>query len=138
MAIVDIAPCPSQPCQLHKGQSYSVNVTFNSGERLLSSREWLQFKCILFKKIIPSVICSCGEPEKQSSGAWNYCWNSCSLPHSYGRWLQVWNQVSHPYAAELSLCELSSSEIRISCCKLTSRFTLFCVNLIKFFSSICT
>uniref|UniRef100_A0A8C9XZ79 NPC intracellular cholesterol transporter 2 n=1 Tax=Sander lucioperca TaxID=283035 RepID=A0A8C9XZ79_SANLU len=30
VAIVDINPCASQPCQLHKGQSYSVNVTFNS------------------------------------------------------------------------------------------------------------
>ncbi|TTC14937.1 Epididymal secretory protein E1 [Bagarius yarrelli] len=28
---VDINPCPSQPCQLHKGQSYAVNVTFSSG-----------------------------------------------------------------------------------------------------------
>ncbi|XP_076834023.1 NPC intracellular cholesterol transporter 2-like [Brachyhypopomus gauderio] len=28
---VDISPCPNQPCQLHKGQSYAVNVTFNSG-----------------------------------------------------------------------------------------------------------
>ncbi|XP_077394187.1 NPC intracellular cholesterol transporter 2-like [Festucalex cinctus] len=28
--IVDITPCPVQPCQLHKGQSYSVNVTFSS------------------------------------------------------------------------------------------------------------
>lgn len=28
---VDINPCPSQPCQLHKGQNYSVNVTFISG-----------------------------------------------------------------------------------------------------------
>ncbi|KAI4879090.1 hypothetical protein NFI96_014428 [Prochilodus magdalenae] len=27
---VDIVPCPSQPCQLKKGQSYSVNVTFTS------------------------------------------------------------------------------------------------------------
>ncbi|XP_036448606.1 NPC intracellular cholesterol transporter 2-like [Colossoma macropomum] len=27
---VDIQPCPNQPCQLHKGQSYSVNVTFSS------------------------------------------------------------------------------------------------------------
>ncbi|XP_027027936.1 NPC intracellular cholesterol transporter 2 [Tachysurus fulvidraco] len=27
---VDIIPCPSQPCQLHKGQSYGVNVTFVS------------------------------------------------------------------------------------------------------------
>ncbi|KAF3844807.1 hypothetical protein F7725_007970 [Dissostichus mawsoni] len=27
---VDIAPCPNQPCELHKGVSYGVNVTFNS------------------------------------------------------------------------------------------------------------
>lgn len=27
---VDIQPCPSQPCQLHKGQSYAVNITFTS------------------------------------------------------------------------------------------------------------
>ncbi|KAK5857337.1 hypothetical protein PBY51_010589 [Eleginops maclovinus] len=27
---VDINPCPNQPCELQKGQSYSVNVTFNS------------------------------------------------------------------------------------------------------------
>ncbi|KAI7804505.1 NPC intracellular cholesterol transporter 2 [Triplophysa rosa] len=27
---VDIHPCPQQPCQLHKGQSYTVNVTFRS------------------------------------------------------------------------------------------------------------
>ncbi|KAA0711445.1 Epididymal secretory protein E1 16.5 kDa secretory protein [Triplophysa tibetana] len=27
---VDIGPCPQQPCQLHKGQSYRVNVTFSS------------------------------------------------------------------------------------------------------------
>uniref|UniRef100_A0AAQ6A5Q5 NPC intracellular cholesterol transporter 2 n=1 Tax=Amphiprion ocellaris TaxID=80972 RepID=A0AAQ6A5Q5_AMPOC len=32
VSIVDINPCPSQPCQLHKGQSSSVNVTFNSVE----------------------------------------------------------------------------------------------------------
>uniref|UniRef100_H2VC09 NPC intracellular cholesterol transporter 2 n=3 Tax=Takifugu TaxID=31032 RepID=H2VC09_TAKRU len=30
VADVDIVPCPTQPCQLHKGQSYSVNVTFSS------------------------------------------------------------------------------------------------------------
>nr|XP_057945978.1 NPC intracellular cholesterol transporter 2-like [Doryrhamphus excisus]XP_057945979.1 NPC intracellular cholesterol transporter 2-like [Doryrhamphus excisus] len=30
VTIVDINPCTTQPCQLHKGQSYSVNVTFNS------------------------------------------------------------------------------------------------------------
>ncbi|XP_065144632.1 NPC intracellular cholesterol transporter 2 [Paramisgurnus dabryanus] len=27
---VDIQPCPQQPCKLHKGQSYTVNVTFSS------------------------------------------------------------------------------------------------------------
>lgn len=27
---VDINPCPSEPCQLKKGQGYSVNVTFSS------------------------------------------------------------------------------------------------------------
>ncbi|XP_041828704.1 NPC intracellular cholesterol transporter 2-like [Melanotaenia boesemani] len=31
VTLVDINPCDSQPCQLHKGQSYSVNVTFSSG-----------------------------------------------------------------------------------------------------------
>lgn len=30
VSMVDISPCPNQPCQLHKGQSYSVNVTFSS------------------------------------------------------------------------------------------------------------
>ncbi|KAG5285150.1 hypothetical protein AALO_G00000080 [Alosa alosa] len=30
VVLVDIHPCPKQPCQLHKGQSYAVNVTFNS------------------------------------------------------------------------------------------------------------
>uniref|UniRef100_A0A673X773 MD-2-related lipid-recognition domain-containing protein n=1 Tax=Salmo trutta TaxID=8032 RepID=A0A673X773_SALTR len=29
VVIVDIHPCPKQPCQLHKGQAYAVNVTFN-------------------------------------------------------------------------------------------------------------
>ncbi|XP_007252570.2 NPC intracellular cholesterol transporter 2 [Astyanax mexicanus] len=27
---VDISPCPTQPCVLHKGKSYTVNVTFSS------------------------------------------------------------------------------------------------------------
>ncbi|XP_012673167.1 NPC intracellular cholesterol transporter 2 [Clupea harengus] len=31
VALVDIHPCPKQPCQLQKGHSYAVNVTFTSG-----------------------------------------------------------------------------------------------------------
>ncbi|XP_020649535.2 NPC intracellular cholesterol transporter 2 [Pogona vitticeps] len=27
---VNVTPCPSEPCVLHKGDSYSVNVTFSS------------------------------------------------------------------------------------------------------------
>ncbi|XP_028920343.1 NPC intracellular cholesterol transporter 2 [Ornithorhynchus anatinus] len=27
---VNVSPCPTQPCQLHRGESYSVNVTFTS------------------------------------------------------------------------------------------------------------
>ncbi|KAM4626020.1 NPC intracellular cholesterol transporter 2-like [Polymixia lowei] len=30
VSMVDVTPCPHLPCQLRKGQSYSVNVTFNS------------------------------------------------------------------------------------------------------------
>uniref|UniRef100_A0A4W3I6I8 NPC intracellular cholesterol transporter 2 n=1 Tax=Callorhinchus milii TaxID=7868 RepID=A0A4W3I6I8_CALMI len=30
ISIVDVSPCPSQPCVLHKGQTYKVNVTFTS------------------------------------------------------------------------------------------------------------
>ncbi|CAN9502183.1 unnamed protein product [Ophioblennius macclurei] len=31
VTMVDISPCPTQPCQLHRGDSYTVNVTFSSG-----------------------------------------------------------------------------------------------------------
>ncbi|CAI5764234.1 Epididymal secretory protein E1 [Podarcis lilfordi] len=27
---VNVSPCPAQPCVLHKGEAYSVNVTFSS------------------------------------------------------------------------------------------------------------
>ncbi|KAM8913242.1 NPC intracellular cholesterol transporter 2-like isoform 1-T4 [Spinachia spinachia] len=37
VALVDIGPCASQPCQLHRGQSYSVNVTFDSAVQSQSS-----------------------------------------------------------------------------------------------------
>ncbi|XP_061700097.1 NPC intracellular cholesterol transporter 2-like [Syngnathoides biaculeatus] len=38
VTMVDITPCTSQPCQLHKGQSYSVNVTFSSGVQSQTSK----------------------------------------------------------------------------------------------------
>ncbi|XP_041809446.1 NPC intracellular cholesterol transporter 2-like [Chelmon rostratus] len=38
VAVVDINPCASQPCQLHKGESYSVNVTFNSAVESQTSK----------------------------------------------------------------------------------------------------
>ncbi|KAG9336458.1 hypothetical protein JZ751_002805 [Albula glossodonta] len=38
VSIVDINPCPKQPCELRKGQSYSVNVTFNSNDESQTSR----------------------------------------------------------------------------------------------------
>lgn len=34
---VNVSPCPTQPCQLHKGQSYSVNVTFTSSTQSQNS-----------------------------------------------------------------------------------------------------
>ncbi|XP_068607925.1 NPC intracellular cholesterol transporter 2-like [Brachionichthys hirsutus] len=38
VAVVDINPCLNDPCQLHKGQSYSVNVTFNSAVESQTSK----------------------------------------------------------------------------------------------------
>ncbi|XP_068194608.1 NPC intracellular cholesterol transporter 2-like [Antennarius striatus] len=38
VAQVDINPCTTQPCQLKKGQSYSVNVTFSSGVESQTSK----------------------------------------------------------------------------------------------------
>ncbi|XP_077412522.1 NPC intracellular cholesterol transporter 2-like [Vanacampus margaritifer] len=38
VTIVDITPCPTQPCQLHREQSYSVNVTFDSGVQSKTSK----------------------------------------------------------------------------------------------------
>ncbi|XP_005605383.2 NPC intracellular cholesterol transporter 2 [Equus asinus] len=35
---VNVNPCSTQPCQLHKGQSYSVNVTFTSNTQSQSSK----------------------------------------------------------------------------------------------------
>lgn len=38
VVIVDIQPCPKQPCELHKGQAYAVNVTFNSAVESQTSK----------------------------------------------------------------------------------------------------
>ncbi|CAL8272608.1 unnamed protein product [Merluccius merluccius] len=38
VSMVDINPCPRQPCQLRKGQSYSVNVTFSSAVESQTSK----------------------------------------------------------------------------------------------------
>ncbi|KAM7402968.1 hypothetical protein PAMA_003748 [Pampus argenteus] len=38
VTIVDINPCSTQPCQLHKGQAYSVNVTFSSAVESQTSK----------------------------------------------------------------------------------------------------
>ncbi|KAB1277857.1 NPC intracellular cholesterol transporter 2 [Camelus dromedarius] len=35
---VNVNPCPTQPCKLHKGQSYGVNVTFASSTQSQSSK----------------------------------------------------------------------------------------------------
>nr|Q28895.1 RecName: Full=NPC intracellular cholesterol transporter 2; AltName: Full=Epididymal secretory protein E1; Short=cE1; AltName: Full=Niemann Pick type C2 protein homolog; Flags: Precursor [Canis lupus familiaris]AAB34263.1 CE1 [Canis lupus familiaris] len=35
---LNVNPCPAQPCKLHKGQSYSVNVTFTSNIPSQSSK----------------------------------------------------------------------------------------------------
>ncbi|XP_036769093.2 NPC intracellular cholesterol transporter 2 isoform X1 [Manis pentadactyla] len=35
---VNVNPCPTQPCHLHKGQSYTVNVTFTSNTQSQSSK----------------------------------------------------------------------------------------------------
>ncbi|XP_042548630.1 NPC intracellular cholesterol transporter 2 [Dipodomys spectabilis] len=34
---INVSPCPTQPCQLDKGQSYSVNVTFTSNTQSKNS-----------------------------------------------------------------------------------------------------
>ncbi|KAL6105716.1 npc2 [Pungitius sinensis] len=37
VSLVEISPCASQPCPLQRGQSYSVNVTFDSAVQSQSS-----------------------------------------------------------------------------------------------------
>ncbi|XP_075470842.1 LOW QUALITY PROTEIN: NPC intracellular cholesterol transporter 2 [Ascaphus truei] len=34
---VDVSPCPKQPCPLMRGSTYTINVTFSSGEDSTSS-----------------------------------------------------------------------------------------------------
>ncbi|XP_053457401.1 NPC intracellular cholesterol transporter 2 [Nycticebus coucang] len=38
---VNVSPCPTLPCQLNKGQSYSVNVTFTSNTPSKSSKAFV-------------------------------------------------------------------------------------------------
>lgn len=55
VVIVDIQPCPKQPCELHKGQAYAVNVTFNSGKYIINRCLFIQSKCAIF--VNPSCAC---------------------------------------------------------------------------------
>lgn len=56
---VNVTPCPSQPCILRKGESYSVNVTFSSSKYnlfLVPSNSYSQFwPCLVAKSkfVIP-------------------------------------------------------------------------------------
>ncbi|XP_055027470.2 NPC intracellular cholesterol transporter 2-like [Misgurnus anguillicaudatus] len=60
---VDIQPCPQQPCQLHKGQDYTVNVTFSSNAASQTSKAIVHG--VIAKVPIPFPIpiddgCKCG------------------------------------------------------------------------------
>lgn len=116
VAAVDIVPCPTQPCQLRKGQSYSVNVTFSSSKYNIVEKSRSSFKYVPFPNFY-FFFCSGGEPEEYGSGSWHCKWNPYTLSHSLGGWLQVWNPVSHPRSAELQLRQLPSCEVRVSRCK---------------------
>lgn len=42
-----MSPCPTQPCQLVRGTSYSINVTFASSKcRFLSWGAWSEHLCV--------------------------------------------------------------------------------------------
>ena len=127
VATVDITPCATQPCQLHKGQSYSVNVTFNSGKKPVPSSYTFQ-KSQTINTIDFFHFCSCcgiirrrcRKHNEQGIGPRHYCWSSHSFPNSCGRWLQERDQVSHPHTDELPLCDFSASEVGVSSCELAT------------------
>ncbi|XP_005409451.1 PREDICTED: epididymal secretory protein E1 isoform X2 [Chinchilla lanigera] len=60
---VNVNPCPTQPCELNKGQTYSVNVTFTSNTQSTNSTAFVHG--ILFKVPIPFPI---PEPDGCKSG----------------------------------------------------------------------
>ncbi|XP_076979165.1 NPC intracellular cholesterol transporter 2 [Tamandua tetradactyla] len=60
---LNVSPCPTQPCQLHKGQSYSVNVTFSS--KIQSQNSTALVHGILFGVEVPFMI---PEPDGCKSG----------------------------------------------------------------------
>ncbi|XP_068948320.1 NPC intracellular cholesterol transporter 2 [Petaurus breviceps papuanus] len=61
--VVEVIPCPVQPCKLHKGESYSVNVTFISD--VWSQNTTASVHGIIFEVEVPFPIpqpdgCKCG------------------------------------------------------------------------------
>uniref|UniRef100_F6UIA4 NPC intracellular cholesterol transporter 2 n=1 Tax=Callithrix jacchus TaxID=9483 RepID=F6UIA4_CALJA len=60
---VNVSPCPTLPCQLSKGQSYSVNVTFTSNTQSKSSKAVVHG--ILMGVVVPFPI---PEPDGCKSG----------------------------------------------------------------------
>ncbi|XP_037688228.1 NPC intracellular cholesterol transporter 2 [Choloepus didactylus] len=60
---LNVSPCPTQPCQLHKGQSYSVNVTFSS--KIQSQNSTALVYGIVFGFEVPFMI---PEPDGCKSG----------------------------------------------------------------------
>lgn len=42
ITIVNVSPCPTEPCELHKGLSYTVNVTFSSSKYILLASSFLK------------------------------------------------------------------------------------------------
>nr|XP_058142169.1 NPC intracellular cholesterol transporter 2-like [Dasypus novemcinctus] len=60
---LNVSPCPTEPCQLHKGQSYSVNVTFSSNVQSQNSTALVHG--ILFGVEVPFQI---PEPDGCKSG----------------------------------------------------------------------
>ncbi|XP_004455211.1 NPC intracellular cholesterol transporter 2 [Dasypus novemcinctus] len=60
---LNVSPCPTEPCQLHKGQSYSVNVTFSSN--IQSQNSTALVHGILFGVEVPFQI---PEPDGCKSG----------------------------------------------------------------------